>query len=164
VVSGTEAGERIAGSRHVDVLKGFGGSDTLLGLGGRDKLYGHAGNDILNGGTGGDVLTGGAGRDAFVFSARPDAHAPDIIRDFSVRDDTIRLHVKAFTSLHQTGRLPADTFYKGVAAHEADDRIVYDETSGALLYDADGTGAGAAIQFAQLRHHPAITAADVLVV
>ena len=51
-----------------------------------------------------------------------------------------------------------------LAAHDADDRIIYDENSGALFYDADGSGAGAAVQFASLRHHPAITAADFLVV
>ena len=157
VVNGTEAGERIVGSRHADILKGFGGSDTLLGLGGRDKLHGNAGNDILSGGAGSDVLTGGAGRDAFVFGTRPDVNAPDTIRDFSARDDTNRLHIKAFSSLAHAGRLSADAFYKGVAADDADDRIVYDETSGALFYDADGSGAGAAVQFAQLRYHRAIT-------
>ncbi|MET0743085.1 MAG: CAP domain-containing protein [Microvirga sp.] len=164
VVTGTQAGERLTGSGHADVIRGLGGRDTMLGLGGRDKLYGGAGHDSLNGGSGGDVLTGGAGRDAFVFGARPDASAPDVIRDFSVRDDTIRLHLKAFPSLVQAGTLAADAFYKGLAAHDADDRIVYDETSGALSYDADGSGAGAAFQFAELRHHPAITVADILVV
>lgn len=87
---------------------------------------------------------------------------PDIIRDFSARDDTIRLHLKAFPSL--AGILTVDAFHNGVAAHDADDRIIYDETSGALFYDADGSGAGAAVMFAGLRHHPAITAADFFVV
>jgi len=162
VINGTNAGERITGSGHADIIRGLGGRDTILGLGGQDKLHGGVGHDVLNGGRGGDVLTGGAGRDAFVFGARPDANAPDIIRDFSARDDTIRLHLKAFPTL--AGILTVDAFYKGLASHDADDRIIYDETSGALFYDADGSGADAAVQFAGLRHHPAITAADFLVV
>ena len=51
-------------------------------------------------------------------------------------------------------------------AATADTRIVYDATTGALSYDADGTGAGAAVVFAILgtATHPAITAADFLVI
>jgi Ca2+-binding RTX toxin-like protein len=61
----------------------------------------------------------------------------------------------------------ATGFYKSAtatAAHDADDRIVYNTTTGALYYDADGAGGDAAIQFAILTGSPdTVTAADFVV-
>ena len=48
----------------------------------------------------------------------------------------------------------------GVKAHEADDFILYDTTTGNLYYDADGAGAGAAVQFATVIGHPTLTCLD----
>ena len=53
-------------------------------------------------------------------------------------------------SLSPTGILAASAFAIGTAAADASDRIIYNPTSGALLYDADGTGARAAVLFATL--------------
>jgi Ca2+-binding RTX toxin-like protein len=51
-----------------------------------------------------------------------------------------------------------------MAAHDADDRIVYNTATGALYYDADGIGGEAAIQFATLSGSPDhLTAADFAV-
>ncbi|MBM6594713.1 CAP domain-containing protein [Microvirga pudoricolor] len=163
VINGTASGERLAGTSLSDTIKGRAGNDTLIGRGGNDKLYGQAGNDVLNGGGGSDLLVGGPGRDAFVFTAKPSASRFDTIRDFSVRDDTIRLENKVFKGL-KAGKLAAEAFYKGVAAHDADDRIVYDPTTGSLSYDPDGTGAGAAVKFAQLKANLKLTASDFLVI
>jgi serralysin len=52
----------------------------------------------------------------------------------------------------------------GSSALDADDRILYNSTNGALWYDADGTGATSPIYFAQLSAGLALTAADFLVV
>ena len=62
------------------------------------------------------------------------------------------------------GALPAGAFLVGVAAQDADDRILYDPTSGALSFDADGSGAGAAVQFAALSSGLGLTASDFLVI
>jgi Ca2+-binding RTX toxin-like protein len=58
----------------------------------------------------------------------------------------------------------ADRFRLGTAALDANDNIVYNAANGALLYDADGNGAGAAVQFAQVTAGLALTAADFLIV
>ena len=55
--------------------------------------------------------------------------------------DRIALDDAVFTGLG-LGALNANAFVIGTAAADADDRIVYDSATGALSFDADGTGAG----------------------
>lgn len=44
---------------------------------------------------------------------------------------------------------PAEnTFALGTAANHANDRLIYDQGSANIYYDADGNGAGAAVLFA----------------
>ena len=52
----------------------------------------------------------------------------------------------------------------GAAATSAEDRIIYDSSTGNLFYDPDGDGAQAQVQFAQLQTGLALTAADFLIV
>jgi serralysin len=115
---------------------------------------------------GSDLLNGGAGTDSFVFNTALSLRNVDRIADFLAIDDTIRLESAVFTQLLSTGTLAASMFQaSGVgAADDADDYIVYNTTTGSLSYDADGVGATAAVQFAQLVGSPAITNADFVVV
>jgi serralysin len=82
--------------------------------------------------------------------------------------DKIGLGILIFSSLPNgsgTTDLSASNFRSGASglAGDADDFILYNTTKGTLLYDADGSGAGAAIEFALLSNKPAITAADFTV-
>jgi serralysin len=80
-----------------------------------------------------------------------------------VPDDTIRLENAVFTGL-AAGALAPGAFNTGAAASQADDRIIYNTATGALLFDADGSGAGAAVHFATLAGGLALTASDFLVI
>ena len=130
----------------------------------KNTISGNDHNNVLNGGTGADTLAGGAGKDTFVFDAKLGSTKIDHVTDFNAADDTIRLENAVFSGL-KAGALSAAAFYVGTAAHDADDRIIYDSGTGKLFFDRDGTGATyKAVQFATLDNHATITAADFVVV
>ncbi len=135
---------------------------TLKGGRQADVLVGGARNDLLNGGLGNDKLTGGEGSDVFTFSTRLKKNV-DRLTDFSGADDTIQLSKAVFGKL-QKGVLSKDAFRIGAKAADADDRIVYNAKTGALSYDADGSGtAHAAVAFAQVKIGTHLTADDFFV-
>jgi Ca2+-binding RTX toxin-like protein len=120
------------------------------------------------GGSGSDTLTGGEGSDCFVFStAASRSTNMDTITDFVSGTDYIQLSKAIFTGLGNAGSLTTDQFWSGggvVAAHDATDRIIYNTTSGALYYDADGNGGGAAVVLATLVGNLTITLDDLVMV
>ncbi|PSJ57707.1 calcium-binding protein [Kumtagia ephedrae] len=137
----------------------------LTGNGFDQSITGNAGNNRLDGKGGTDVLRGLGGKDTFVFSSALGAGNVDTIVDFKAVDDTIELKNTVFAAVG-TGSLAASAFNANSSgtALEADDRIIYETDTGKLFYDADGNGAGAAVQFAVLTGNPTITAADFVVV
>ena len=144
-----------------NVIGGTGG-DALTGNAANNRLDGFSGDDTLDGGLGNDTLIGSAGADAFVFSTALGAGNVDAISGFSVADDIIRLDPAIFAAI-AAGNLDADAFSIGAVAADAEDRILYNNGSGALLYDADGTGAAAAVQFATLGTGLALTESDFII-
>ncbi|HZH52542.1 MAG TPA: calcium-binding protein [Microvirga sp.] len=161
-----------------DVISGSRGDDHLSGGGGNDILNGGAGNDLVNGGAGNDMLRGGAGVDTFVFSADLDKAGIDHVADFNSKiGEKIILNAYVFEAAEAaqrvsptdpdakgTGTLAASNFVLGKSAKDADDHIVYDQATGALYYDADGNGTGAAIQFARFKAGTVLTADCFLVI
>ncbi len=113
-------------------------------------LIGNSGNNLIDGKTGSDTLSGGAGKDTFLFDTALGATNIDTITDFSVGQDMINLDRTIFKTIGADGALAAGAFYAGAAAHDADDRLIYDPGTGNLFYDADGSGSGKAVQFATL--------------
>ncbi|MEZ5960999.1 MAG: calcium-binding protein [Hyphomonadaceae bacterium] len=137
-------------------------NNVITGNGGANTLYGLDGNDRLDGELGADVLQGGQGADTYVFSTAIGAGNVDAINGFNVADDTIELNNAVFTGL-SVGALDPGAFVIGASATDADDRIIYNSATGQLFFDADGTGAGAAILFATLSPGLALTSADFIV-
>ena len=129
---------------------------------GRDSLFGGLGNDLLNGGVNNDNLTGGAGKDTFVFNTAFTANI-DRITDFRPVEDTIKLENAIFTRLTVTGILSVNEFYIGSSAADSSDHIIYNKSTGAILYDDDGNGAHAAVQIAVIGTNLSITNADFVI-
>jgi Ca2+-binding RTX toxin-like protein len=139
---------------------------TALNLTGNayaNAITGNAGANMLNGGLGRDVLTGLGGTDSFVFDTALGANNVDTIADYA-KGERILLDDAIFARAGAVGQLTGAAFYSGTAAHDANDRIIYDAKTGAVFYDADGTGATAAVQFATVTGGPTLNAADFWVI
>ena len=182
VIAGTASADTLNGTSAADQIQGLAGNDKLYGKDGGDRLDGGAGNDSLWGGTGADtlqggdgrdvlygeagldILTGGGGADRFVFNTAIGSSNVDRITDFSVVDDTIVLENAILTALRSTGTLSSSAFYAGTAAHDSTDRIIYNPTTGALIYDADGTGSATGVEFARLATGLSLQSSDFAVI
>jgi Ca2+-binding RTX toxin-like protein len=128
-----------------ETVTGTAGNDLIKAGSGSDVLNGAGGHDTLSGGAGQDELTGGAGSDAFLFDTAPVKSSADLLLDFSLTDgDHIHLSRAAFTAFGaaNVGMLSASAFVAGKAATDADDRIIYDQSTGRIYYDADGAANG----------------------
>lgn len=149
------------GNELANTLVGNNAANTLSGRGGNDVLNGQGGNDRLHGGTGNDILRGGTGADGFFFDTALNASTNvDRLTDFEVAADTIFLDRDIFGGIADNGTLDADAFENGTTAQDAQDRILYDEASGRIFYDADGAGGAAAVLFARVAAGTDLTNAD----
>jgi Ca2+-binding RTX toxin-like protein len=181
VTVGDVAVERTAGSVFDDIIKSGNLKDNLAGGLGNDAIYAGGGNDVLNGdlgddklwgGLGKDTLTGGKGKDIFVFdtfNARTNVRQNlDKVTDFNVRDDSFWLDNKVFKKLGKgtelkPGKLKKDFFALDAAA-DGNDYVIYQKSTGKLYYDADGSGAAAAVQIASLKKGLRMTEKDFFII
>jgi Ca2+-binding RTX toxin-like protein len=140
-------------------------SFDLTGNGFAQQIVGNAGANRIDGKGGSDTLTGRAGKDMFVFSSPLAPGNVDIVTDFNTADDRIELGNGVFTALPAAGVLASSAFRANTTglAGDADDRIVYENDTGKLFYDADGTGATAGILFATLTAGLSLSSADFVV-
>jgi Ca2+-binding RTX toxin-like protein len=158
---GSALGDRLTGNAGANELRGIEGDDSLVGGAGDDTLFGGAGNDTLYGGDGRDdifaalgydTLYGGADFDAFRFISGENTPQGQVyIADFDGDEDRIFLDPQ-WAGL-TGGFLTASTFLAAAgatAALTAEQRVVYDTTTGWLSYDADGVGGVASVAIAQL--------------
>jgi serralysin len=138
---------------------------NLTGNAASNIVIANNGNNRLNGGASNDQLTGRAGQDEFLFDTPLNsASNVDRITDFNVADDTILLDQTIFSSSLGLGNIANGELVIGTAAQDANDRIIYNNATGALFYDNDGVGGNAQIQFATLSTGLALTNLDFFVV
>ncbi len=150
------------GGAGADTLNGTAGDDRLFGLDGNDTISGGTGNDIIYGGAGVDLLFGGAGNDVFGFNNANEGI--DKINDFVVGEDKIAISRAGFggdrifdTTSLAGSILDAKRFTLGSSATNDSQRFIYNSSSGALFFDADGNGAGAQVRIAQLVGNPILS-------
>ena len=159
-----EAGDdSLDGGVENDTLYGGAGNDTLKGgISGADKLYGEAGDDKLYGGAGKDSMDGGTGKDSFYFTNALTSGNRDIISNYKVADDTIKLSKSIFKALGSS--VTSDEFYKGTGAHDGTDHIIYNKSTGALIYDANDNAPGGNVVFAYIDINLSLTYKDFEIV
>src|SRR5690606_24679878 len=154
-----------AGS-EVEVLGVYNRSTTTAtNLGGNEfanAIYGNAGSNVIDGKGGADTIYLMGGADTVYFSTPLGAGNVDAVIGFASGDDRLQLDRVIFGLA--PGALPASAFVLGSAAQDANDRLIYNQGTGQLFFDADGTGAGAAVLFATLGAGTALNASDFLVV
>ena len=172
IMDGQAGNDILSGGAGNDILYGGLGNDTLNGDAGNDKLYGGLGNDSLNGGNGddylvggqgNDTLTGGGGADKFVFAAPlHSTNNLDTVVDFSSAEgDKLVLSALFFEGLKAGD--PVKLVVNGPAT-DGSPTVLYNSNTGMLSYDADGNGAGAAVDFAKLQNLAPLNSGDFVVI
>jgi Ca2+-binding RTX toxin-like protein len=163
-ITGSDDSNWLYGDLGNDRISGGGGDDTVEGNGGNDTLSGGAGVDGLWGGLGRNLLTGGADADYFYFVD----HITDptglrqTVTDFVHGLDHIILDsdLGGFSSL---GTIAEPQFRAGAGfttATTAEQRLIYNTTTGLLYLDIDGLGGAAAVQIGLFSNKAALTAQD----
>ncbi|MEH1792066.1 beta strand repeat-containing protein [Nostoc sp.] len=114
-----------------------------------DLIVGSNGNDTLTGGKGNDSLYGGNGNDTFVFSNYNEG--VDSLYDFNAANELIQVSAFGFGGGLSIGSLSANQFTLGTSATTIAQRFIYDNSTGGLYFDQDGSAAGfTQVKFAQL--------------
>lgn len=130
--------ENIIGSELDDNLTGDENVNNLAGRDGNDSIVGQGGDDFLVGAAGSDTLSAGSGNDSFVYFSP--AEGGDTITDFEVGTDAIAIVSPAFGGGLSSGSLSSAQFLIGSAATDSDQRFIFDDDSGDLFFDLDGSG------------------------
>lgn len=125
------------------------------------------GNDAANtisGKSGFDTLTGGGGADTFVFAHKLNAALSlATITDFEHGVDRIALDDAIFRHIGTAGTLD-EAFFTTSVPTTREQHVIYDQTTGLLSYDSDGSGARPAIAFAQITPGAVLDHNDFLIV
>ena len=151
------------GNAGENEITGNGANNLLNGLRGDDEIDGGHGDDTIYGSEGKDVLEGGTGADKFVFNVDPGSANADRILDFDAAEDTIWLANYIFGEGGPNGTLKASAFHEGTSAAQADDRIIYDQATGRILFDADGKGGSSALLVATVEAGTQLTNSDFFI-
>ncbi len=154
----------LRGNAKANQIIGNASANRLFGALGDDTISGGGGSDTIIGGLGRDRLTGGAAADTFVLM--PGAKNADTITDFTRGTDKLQLSAAEFGAGLAAGALGSAQFASNRSgnATTADHRLIYENDTGRLFFDADGNGAGGKTLIAILQGTPTLAAEDVLLI
>ncbi|MGC9527948.1 MAG: calcium-binding protein [Limnospira sp.] len=187
LVGGTIADGFVGGGAGDDTLIAGGGNDFLFGGTGTDTLNGEAGDDTLQGGFDSDVLVGGDGQDRFLyqFKAAITGTATDLITDFNAEDNDLLVFSRDAAAggfgFELVGGVPASElgpnqlvlvptgFYGDGDANINTPLLAYEQATGTLKYDANGSGTGGVstvARFVELEDgsFPRLNSSDFLII
>ncbi|MHC5827391.1 MAG: calcium-binding protein, partial [Nostoc sp.] len=117
----------------------------------------------LIGGLGNDTLYGGAGTDTFVFKSYNEGI--DRLYDFKATNELIQVSAAGFGGGLSIGSLQTSQFTLGTSATTSTQRFIYDNITGGLYFDKDGSaGAFTQVKFAQLSAGVSLTKSNFVVV
>ncbi len=135
---------------------GNGAGNAIFGGSGDDQLNGAGGDDVIIGGSGADLLQGGTGADQFRYGGGETGF--DRILDFQAGTDKIALSNSGFAHTATIAFIATGA----PVSTSANSTFLYDVNTGIISYDADGNGAGAAVQLAQLNTGLSLTVSDFI--
>jgi Ca2+-binding RTX toxin-like protein len=158
-----------------DNINGGAGNDTIDGGAGNDTLLGGNGEDSLIGGSGDDILTGGANKDSFLYensyAFKSTTFGIDSITDFTTGSDKIVLDKSTFRALESDSGIGFSISNEfaivnsDAAAETSAAKIVYNQGSGDIFYNQNGTqdGFGTGAQFIELTDNTLLSASDFVI-
>ncbi|MEH2289026.1 MAG: calcium-binding protein [Nostoc sp.] len=147
---------------RLDVI-GTNYDDLIVGGNGDDTLKGGLGNDILIGGKGNDKLYGESGTDTFAFNNFNEGI--DKLDDFNTTNELIRVSSAGFGGGLSAGSLQTSQFSIGASATTSTQRFIYNDVTGALFFDRDGSASAfTQVQFGQLLSGLSLTKNNFVVV
>ena len=133
------------------------GNDTMRGSAFQDYISGGRGRDTILGGGGDDILSGGRGADSFRFAMAPGDGVDTIVKFVSGKDQFV------IGAGNPSGSIPPQIrFVIGDEAATSYSRVIYDDASGILYYDPDGTGEADKSAFAVVAPGTTLLATDFL--
>jgi hypothetical protein len=143
--------------------------ENAIGGSGDDILIGNTVANELTGGAGSDTLSGGSGNDVFVFNSLAGS---DTITDWNTANDTLQFSATTFSASGVSGisagsSVDAADLLTGANitnASSTGQTFLFDTDSAILYYDADGAGAGGAIQVADLGANVTIDQNDIVMI
>lgn len=144
---------------------GFGNSENatqieeVWGTWEADRIAGNTFANTISGKDGNDTLTGGGGHDNFRWERQTDLNGVDLITDFGGAAAGVELDILEF-NMTNMGASTTLTLVNGTAATAAVSTFIYSVANHMLSWDADGTGAQAAIQVATLNNVGTLSAAN----
>jgi Ca2+-binding RTX toxin-like protein len=171
-----EGVSNIAASGNAAIaLTGNSLNNVISGNRAKNTIKAGQGDDVINGGYGNDTLYGESGEDIFVFDTKLGTSKTDrtvnfdTVGDFSVKNDSFYLDDAVFKNLGKGSvdkpiQLKKGFFTIGTEAEDKKDYVIYNKSTGVLSYDADGSEAGKAVEFAKVKKGLTLTYKDFFVI